>query len=734
MILTFIFNAICLLLAGAALAEAADAPPAVPGGNDRYALEEEQVVAERDPAVDGPRFLPDVKGVEIYAGKKTEVIQPAEPPKIVNDNYRQVLSRAPGLVIAEETTPLVSIGYRGFDPNRTQYTQVLVDGLPISADMFGYPENYYLPPIDAVDTIDFLHGGAGLLFGPQPGGALNYVTRRPNPAARFSLYTNQTWGSDSFYSTYDEASGTVGRLGYEVYYYQKQGLGFREANSDFGLYSGSAKTVYAIDDRSRITLAFDGYGEEHGEPGGLCRPTDQPNGCGAKPQDLQVDYGTDRDASSRFDDRFRLQRSVGRGIYENEIGPDTLLRVAAWGGNIDRWSRRQPVTFGTLSESPTNTIELQRFWVAGLDARVRRNWAAWGETHTLTGGIEYFHDRSPRTTRTGATPSANTGPLNYESERRTNYGSAFAENRFVFGRLSLVPALRLDTYAQSIDELRNDAKTNPRPLPDGTVPAPLPLADEGQVRFVPLGGFGASYELRRDIEIYGNVSTAYRPEIFAQAVPTGYVVPRNLDPSTSWQSEIGLRGRPFPWISWDASLFWIQVQDEIGIVGNNVLANAGRARRAGGEIAAEVGLLGLVDHLRGSDLVTRFGDVAFWTSLMLLDARYTAGPYAGRTPRYAPDSLLRSGIQYALPGILKASLLSTASASQYGNDSNDPDWFIPAYNVWDLTFEANVWRETAALYFGVNNVFDEDYWSRVTGSGIDPAYGRNVYGGLRIRL
>ena len=80
-----------------------------------------------------------------------------------------------GLVLAEESTPLVSIGYRGFDPNRTQTTMVLKDGIPISADMIGYPENYYLPPIDSVDRIDFLHGGAALLYGPQPGGALNYV-------------------------------------------------------------------------------------------------------------------------------------------------------------------------------------------------------------------------------------------------------------------------------------------------------------------------------------------------------------------------------------------------------------------------------------------------------------------------------------------------------------------------------------------------------------------------------
>ena len=259
--------------------EAISAAPSKPEGAEpgedgdpdgRYAVDEERVTAERDPAVDYPRFLPDVKGVEIYDGKKTQVVEPKEPPQIVNDSYRQVFSRTPGLVIAEESSPLASIGYRGFDPNRTQWTMVLKDGIPVSMDMIGYPENYYLPPIDSVDSIDFLHGGASLLYGPQPGGALDYVTHKPNPDKAFSLTSNQTFGSDSFYSTYDEASGTVGRLGYDVYYYQKQGLGFRTRNSDFGLYSGSAKTTWAIDERSRLTIGFDGYSEENGEPGGLC--------------------------------------------------------------------------------------------------------------------------------------------------------------------------------------------------------------------------------------------------------------------------------------------------------------------------------------------------------------------------------------------------------------------------------------------------------------------------------
>jgi Fe(3+) dicitrate transport protein len=95
---------------------------------------------------EGP-FLPDVEGTRINAGKKTSNILLNELPEISNDNFRQELARTPGVILAEESTPLLSIGYRGYDPHRTQYFQVLEDGIPIHADMFGYPEAYYTPSL-----------------------------------------------------------------------------------------------------------------------------------------------------------------------------------------------------------------------------------------------------------------------------------------------------------------------------------------------------------------------------------------------------------------------------------------------------------------------------------------------------------------------------------------------------------------------------------------------------------
>ena len=185
--------------------------------SDLISLDTLLVESEGVPFIQEP-FLAPVAGVKVYKGKKTSVIDLDAFPKITNNNYRQALAKTPGLVLSEETSPLVSIGYRGLDPHRVQYTQVLKDGMPIHADQFGYPEAYYTPPLDTVDRIEFLRGGAALAYGPQPGGALNYVTHRPSVDKTLEGGTSHTFGSDDYYSTFSYLDGTSGRLGYYGYF------------------------------------------------------------------------------------------------------------------------------------------------------------------------------------------------------------------------------------------------------------------------------------------------------------------------------------------------------------------------------------------------------------------------------------------------------------------------------------------------------------------------------------
>ena len=700
-----------------------------------------QAEAESEARIQEP-FLPDLQGTRILAGKKQSVIDLDAFPVVTNNNYRQALSKTPGLLLSEETSPLVSIGYRGLDPHRVQFTQVLKDGIPIHADQFGYPEAYYTPPLDTVDRIEFFRGGASLLYGPQPGGALNYVTHRPRTDHPLAFGTSNTYGSDNLFSSFTYADGTSGRIGYYGYYNHRQGDGFRDANSEFRLDAFHVKLVLDGETDSRWILTLEGYDEEHGEPGGLTLA----NGPGA------VNYNRNRNASSRLYDQFELERYSASLAWERDFSEATRLTLTGWGTYYSRYSARQGGGgFGIRPSGPgasTASIELQEFYTLGLDARVRHDYAWLEGDHTLSAGFQLYHTDSPREDRKGSSGKARGGTLVKDTDRSVFYAPIFIENRFHWGPLSVTPGLRLENIWQSVKENRNADKRA----------AGVPLGDEDDSDFVPLFGLGVALEVARNQTLYTNVSQSYRPKIYTQAVPNGAttLVPDDLEEASAWQYEIGYRGTPAPWVSWEVSGFLLDFDNQIGSVavpgGFSTVANVGRARHLGLEAAAEIDLIGWLDArnpapapLTGKDgkqtaaparttLADRFGSLSLHGNVMLLDAEFVSGPLDGNTPRYAPDYLVRAGVVYRWQDRFKLALLSTFVASSYADDGNSRERLVPSYQVWDLTAEAKLYRDTVSLQAGINNLFDEDYWARVRDDGIDPAYGRNYYVGLSFKF
>jgi len=199
-------------------------------------------------------------------------VKPQEFPTFAGNDYREVMATTPGIVVSEEpSSPIINFGYRGLNSQRSEFMQVLKDGISLKNEQFGFPETDYTPILDAVERIELIRAGAALQFGPQPGGALNFVMKMPRQDAPFHFTTKNVFGSYDYYRNYTEADGTVGPLGYYFYYDHRQQEGFREANSDYDLNGGSARLVWNVTDDSRLVLTLDAYDEEHGEPGGLRR-------------------------------------------------------------------------------------------------------------------------------------------------------------------------------------------------------------------------------------------------------------------------------------------------------------------------------------------------------------------------------------------------------------------------------------------------------------------------------
>lgn len=671
--------------------------------------------AANEEIVQGP-FLPEVVGTKIYSGKKTSVVDFDSMPQIQSDNYRQAFSQTPGLLVSELPNPsLLSLGSRGIgDPHETQNLLVLKDGIPFVADLFGYPTVYYAPPFESIDRLEFVRGGASLLYGPQPGGALNYVTHMPRTDREWSVYAQQIYGSDDLFSTFARVDGTVGRLGYLADFSRRAGDSFRHFNSDFETLGGTFKLVLDAQTEQRWIFNMDSFSADSGEPGGLQR-TDA-----AAP----LYYYGDREATQTAFDRVRVERYLPSLTFERDFSNASTVTATGYGGYFGRFSKRQTGSgFGTPRTDAANLIQLQEFYTAGGDIRLRTDWWGWGEQNTLTAGLSTYYSDSPYTVKRGASADAEDGVLRQWFERDTLYGALFLENRFAFDNFSVTPAFRLENIHQSIVERLNT----------GTGAAPSvndDIADDSETEVVPLLGLGLAYKLPGASELYGNVSQGYKAKTYSDVVPVGPsdTVSRDLEPGHTWTYEVGLRGAPNDWLTYDTSLFLIDYYDRFGRVGSN-FQNVGRSINKGVDFATSIDLVGLYDNLNDSKVRETFGSFSLYGNVEVLDAKFVSGPVDGKDPQYAPDHLLRAGAIYRWQEKVKLAMMGTFVDQHWADDANTANFRVPSYSVWDLTLEAKV-HKNVTLLAGINNLFDEDYYSRVRSGGIDPANGRNYYGGV----
>jgi len=160
----------------------------------------------------------ETKDAIIYAGKKNEVlvIDSLDANKSIN-NTRQILGRIPGLNIVEtESSGFTANGIatRGLNPSQSVEMNTRQNGYTISADIFGYNEAYYIPPMEAVKKIEFIRGAASLQFGSQFGGLVNYVTEEAPKNKPIEFKTSQTIGSFGMFNSFNSVGANYKKFSF----------------------------------------------------------------------------------------------------------------------------------------------------------------------------------------------------------------------------------------------------------------------------------------------------------------------------------------------------------------------------------------------------------------------------------------------------------------------------------------------------------------------------------------
>jgi Fe(3+) dicitrate transport protein len=128
----------------------------------------------------------------------------------------------------------------------------------------------------------------------------------------------------------------------------------------------------------------------------------------------------------------------------------------------------------------------------------------------------------------------------------------------------------------------------------------------------------------------------------------------------------------------------------------------------------------------------QFLDAEFTESTLLIPD--TNRTIVGNTPAFAPDFLMKGGLQFRKDNCFDITFTAVYVAQQFWQDTNVgnaqiPKAHIPAYKVFNLTGDLYL-TKNLRLIAGISNLTDEKYYDRIFTNGIEPAPRRSGYAGL----
>ncbi len=680
-------------------------------------------------------IMREVDGPLITVTKKTSITKLDNIPTVVDNNLRDLFAQTPGLYVSEQqTASQFNLSYRGIgNPQESEFVSVMQDGIPLEGDWIGFPTLYVLPLPQTISEVQLIRGGSSLLYGPEPGPVVNFISRKPDPNREFGGVSENIIGNHGLSGTFNRIDGTVGEWDYLLDAHYRSDEGQRD-NAGSILKGTDLHIGFRPDDRGYWALDFHGYEFAGGDPGKYGYPIFK------RDQDFTpTPYNKD------WVDRYALSLS-----NKQKIGNDAEWSTKMWRGYQDQ-TTRAAASLPDIANAPlpaTTALQDATFRFTGVDSRVVDHW---GRGNAFTAGFVYYHsdaplrqwndsnlwtDRFDRFTPVCAkTSTANCIKLN--QDRSTDYGAIFAENVFRWGEWHLVPSVRLERENVDINE-----SVHVRNAPSDTIP----LADRSVDHTVPLFGLGVGNDFGHGNETYFNVSQGWRPvRYFDVGSPFGNLAPTEAnDPSPTHvvSFEGGVHGTPIAGLFYDASLFWVNVKDRIEAqpipgdpLNETIDVNTGNTRHRGFEGQIDY------DFLAARDVHTT-RHFSIFANLQLLNATFTDSRTAtqvGKTPAFSPHYLARAGVVYREDKKLKLALSAVSVASQYAQDSNAPfgaagtDSFIPAkvpqYTLWD--FSGDYWvLPQVRLLGGVSNIGDKKYYNRIFSNGIEPGLGRTFYTGF----
>jgi Fe(3+) dicitrate transport protein len=677
------------------------------------------------------RNMRTVEGMTLTHGKKTQQI---DIKKLVGNkstnNARELFASVPGLNIWESDGGglQLGIGARGLSPNRTAHFNTRQNGYDISADALGYPESYYTPPAEAIESIQLIRGAASLQFGPQFGGMLNFNLIKPS-SKRFEYKGSHSYGGYNYLATYNSISGTLNKkFSYLAYYKYKQGDAWRD-NSEFHQHNAFGQLKYQFNENIFFSTEYTYMSYLARQAGGLTDALfSQDSRQSIRERNwFKVNWNL---FSAHFNWRMFKKNTLDLKFFKVVASRDAL-------GNLDKISRLDDYLERDLIKGDFNNF--------GAEIRFLSHYPIGKKMKgTLATGGRFYQGQTlsqQGKASDGYGPEFSfTNPDNLEGSDYTFPStniSAFAENLIRVSKKVWVSAgIRYEhiaTRATGSYRVQNYHPLTEELLFDTTY-----SEDKGSVRDIFLAGFGLSWRAMKTAEFYGNIAQNYRGINFSdiRINNPNQEVDENIQDETGFNADVGFRGSNKNY-SFDISGFFLYYDNKIGIINKKLSdyefvryrTNIGKAYSTGVEVFGEYAF-------KKSDSSKTY--LGAFTNAAFVYARYgesLEAAYSNKWVELVPPLTIKSGIKF-YAGKLTNSLLFTYVQEHYTDGTNvefDPNavaGIIPSYFVLDFgtSYELNKYFTFKG---GVNNFTNNKYFTRrasgYPGPGIIPADGINFY-------
>lgn len=328
------------------------------------------------------------------------VVTSEEIARLNAHTVADVLQAVPGVQVDILQTPGGIVLYNVLGATQ-RHLLVQLDGVPLnylSADNLAHIGSI---PVQMVERIEIVKGAASAAWGSALGGVINIITKMPTRERSAGGMLSASTGSKGTNDLRAELSGTQNRFGYYLAGNALRSRGLVQG-TEVDAAEGFGKLAYELPNGARGVLAV----ESRQDVAGLQESTR---------------YGFFQNGTVRnLNGYLSLQYPVAERLG---------IELNARGGTRDALDKR-----GSLAQR-------QLFFDASVREAYRGGGASfnWGDArNALKGGVEYEHVGIREREPISADPRANN---DLALERR----SAYLNGTFSFGRLSILPGVRVET-------------------------------------------------------------------------------------------------------------------------------------------------------------------------------------------------------------------------------------------------------------------------------------------------